>query len=124
MIYGIIAAAVQVPLGYAFDKVLQIAPTTQGLFGGGSALHAASLRRQIVGQISSGLADLLVTPFLMSVITVLVLRPAGAQGSVRHRTARRGSGLRPADRHPAASCPAALPRRWPPPRRCGGGRAR
>ncbi len=71
IIYSVIAAGIEVPLAYGFDKLLQIAPTTQGLFEGGSAVHAASLRHQIVDQISNGLADLLVTPFLMSVITVL-----------------------------------------------------
>ena len=71
IIYSVIAAGIEVPLAYGFDYLLQIAPTTQGLFEGGSAVHATALRHQIVDQVSNGLADLLVTPFLMSVITVL-----------------------------------------------------
>lgn len=71
IVYTVIAAGIEVPLGYGFDRLLQLAPTTQGLFEGGSAVHATSLRHQIVDQLSNGLADLLVTPFLMSVVTVL-----------------------------------------------------
>jgi hypothetical protein len=71
LVYFIIAAAIEVPLGYAFDKLLLVAPTAQGLFAGGSALHTASLRRQIVDQVSNGIADLIATPFLLAVITVL-----------------------------------------------------
>lgn len=72
MIYFVMAVALQLPIAYAFDSLLRITPAAQGLLGAGTgASHGLSLRSQIVDQVTSGIVELIITPFLLSVVTVL-----------------------------------------------------
>ena len=71
LIYTVMQMSIQVPLGYMLDTVLRLAPGGHSLIAGGGGPHANAVRRQIVDQLSSGLADLVILPFLLSVMTVL-----------------------------------------------------
>ena len=71
LIYTVMQMSVDVPLGYALDTILRFAPGGHSLLQGGSSLHSNTVRRQVVNQLSGGLADLVILPFLLSVMTVL-----------------------------------------------------
>ena len=71
LIAAIVGLGIQLPLVYAFDVLLNVTPGTDVLFGGGSAVSALSEQRRIVTDISRGLAHLVLTPFVFSVMTVL-----------------------------------------------------
>ena len=71
LIAAIVGLGIQLPLVYAFDVLLNVTPGSDLLFGGGSAVTALSEQRRIVADISQGLAHLVLTPFVFSVLTVL-----------------------------------------------------
>lgn len=71
LIAAIVGLGIQLPLTYVFDTLLNITPGSDVLFGGGSAVSALSEQRHIVAGISQGLADLVLMPFVFSVLTVL-----------------------------------------------------
>lgn len=68
----VISIALQLPLIYGLDLLLRLTPAAQGLLGAGAgALHGLSLRDQIVEQVTGGFVEVILTPFLLSVLTVL-----------------------------------------------------
>ena len=71
LVAAIVGLGIQLPLVYAFDTALNITPGSDLLFGGGSAVTALSEQRRIITQVSQGLANLVLTPFAFSVLTVL-----------------------------------------------------
>jgi hypothetical protein len=71
LVYLVLTISIAVPLGYAFDTLLRLGPGDQSLFLPGDALHSTAIRRQVVGQLSSGLSHLFLLPFVLSVLTVL-----------------------------------------------------
>jgi len=62
---------IQLPLGFAFDFLWNVAPGADHLFSGGGATTALNAREEAIAQISGGLAHLLTLPFLACVVTVL-----------------------------------------------------
>ncbi|MBV9848618.1 MAG: hypothetical protein JO250_02905 [Armatimonadetes bacterium] len=71
LVAAIVALGIQLPLVYAFDVMLNVTPGSDILFGGGSAVTALSEQRRIVADISQGLSNLVLTPFVFCVLTVL-----------------------------------------------------
>lgn len=72
LVYGVMAVALRLPLAYGFDTLLRITPAAQGLLGAATgAAHGLSLRSQIVDHVTGGIIELILMPFLMSVVTVL-----------------------------------------------------
>lgn len=72
MVYSVMAVALRLPLAYGFDVLLRITPAAQGLLGAGTgAAHGLSLRAQIVDHVTGGIIELILTPFVLSVVTVL-----------------------------------------------------
>ena len=71
LIYGVLAVGIEVPLAYAFDLLLRNTPSGQGLLGTGVLLQSGNIRGQVIDQLSSGLAHVLILPFLVSIVTVL-----------------------------------------------------
>lgn len=69
--YFIMVIGISVPVGYAFDSVLRITPGGHALFASRDLRQTGLIRQEVSGSISSGVADLLVLPFIISVITVL-----------------------------------------------------
>ncbi len=65
----IVSLGLRLPLAYVADSVLNIAPGAASLYGGVSGSGAA--QQQVVALISTGLAHLLMIPFIVCVITVL-----------------------------------------------------
>ncbi len=70
VIAWVIGLGVTFPLSYLVDNVLHIAPGAQTLFGGASAVGRTA-EQQVVTLITSGLAHLVLIPFLVCVTTVL-----------------------------------------------------
>lgn len=71
LIHFIMVVGISVPLAYAFDSLLRLTPGGHSLFAAGDLRQTDMIRQEMVGQTSSGVADLLVLPFMISVITVL-----------------------------------------------------
>ena len=72
IVYSVMAVALRLPLAYGFDILLRITPAAQGLLGAGTgAAHGLSLRAQIVDHVTGGIVELILMPFLLSVVTVL-----------------------------------------------------
>ncbi len=73
LISAVLSLGMQMPLQYGLDKLLRVLPGTDAWLGSGGtgSLHGLSPRAQAVSEVSAGLAQLLVTPFLVSVLTVL-----------------------------------------------------
>ena len=70
MVLFVISLGLRLPLAYLVDTVLNIAPGAAALSGGGGN-GAANAQQQVVSLISSGLAHLLLIPFIVCVVTVL-----------------------------------------------------
>ncbi len=70
LIAWVISLGVTFPLGYLVSSVLHITPGASSLYGGAAAVgHTAE--EQVVTLITSGLAHLVLIPFLVCVMTVL-----------------------------------------------------
>lgn len=63
----VVSLGLRLPLAYLVDTVLNIAPGASSLYGGAGG----TAQQQVVSLISSGLAHLLLIPFIVCVITVL-----------------------------------------------------
>lgn len=71
LLYGVLSTGIELPFAYAFEAMLNLIPGGNGLLGGGQSLGGGiSLRAQVIGQIGGGLAQLLILPFAVSVLTV------------------------------------------------------
>ena len=71
-VYSVLSIGMTFPLKLAIDTLLQIVPGGDHIFGGGAvAASVFSVKRQVVEQISGGIASIILAPFLVSVITVL-----------------------------------------------------
>ena len=70
MIVGVVTLGLRLPLAYLVDSVLSLAPGAASLYGGGAS-GVGTAQQQVVTLISSGLAHLLLIPFVVSVVTVL-----------------------------------------------------
>lgn len=64
----VVSSGLRLPLAYFVDTVLNIAPGAASLYGGGAG---GTAQQQVVALISTGLAHLLLIPFIVCVITVL-----------------------------------------------------
>lgn len=69
LVTWVISLGVRFPLAYLLDNVLHFAPGVQSLYGASGAGQLAE--GQVVTLISGGLAHLVLTPFLVCVMTVL-----------------------------------------------------
>ncbi len=67
-VLSVVSLGLRLPLAYLVDTVLNIAPGASSLYGGGAG---GTAQQQVVALISSGLAHLLLIPFIVCVITVL-----------------------------------------------------
>ena len=65
----IVGLGIRLPLAYLVDGVLNIAPGASALYSGG--VDGGTAQQQVVTLISSGLAHLLLIPFIVCVITVM-----------------------------------------------------
>ena len=66
----VVGLGVRLPLAYLVGSVLNLAPGAASLYGGGAG-GAGGAEEQVVSLISGGLADLLLLPFVVCVVTVL-----------------------------------------------------
>ncbi len=66
----VVELGLRLPLAYLVDSVLNLAPGAASLYGGGTG-GAITAQQQVVTLISTGLAHLLLIPFIVCVITVL-----------------------------------------------------
>lgn len=64
----VVSLGLRLPLAYLVDTALNIAPGASSLYGGGAG---GTAQQQVVALISSGLAHLLLIPFIVCVMTVL-----------------------------------------------------
>ncbi len=64
----VVSLGLRLPLSYVVDTVLNIAPGAASLYGG---VAGGTAQQQVVSLLSSGLAHLLLIPFIVCVITVL-----------------------------------------------------
>ena len=71
LISWILGLGLKLPLAYLFHAALNITPTADALYGGGVPGAGQSAQQEVVALLSSGLAHLLILPFLVSVVTVL-----------------------------------------------------
>ena len=71
LIAWLIGLGLKLPLAYLFDAVLNITPAADTLYGSGVPGAGQSAQQEVVSLLSSGMAHLLVLPFLVSVVTVL-----------------------------------------------------
>jgi hypothetical protein len=113
VIFFVLASAIEVPLAYAFDALLRITPSAHALIPS-DPLHAADIRSEIVQHASSGIADLLILPFVMSVVTVLyydlrIRKEAFDIEMLAHDLGYSSVALHPAQLPPAPVPPAAAP---------------
>lgn len=109
LIYTVMQVSIEVPLGYVFDTLLRLAPGGHGLSLMGDTLHANSIRRQVVNQLSGGLADLLILPFLLSVMTVLYYDLRVRKEAFDIELLARDLGYAPFTPGPGLPPPASLP---------------
>lgn len=124
LIYLVMAVALQLPLAYAFDALLRITPAAQGLLGAGTgAVHGLSLRGQVVEQVTSGLVELILTPFLLSVVTVLYYDMRVRREAFDVELLARDLGYRSVFAQGGGVPPAALPAAMPVAPGKAGGRA-
>ncbi|MGI4787626.1 MAG: hypothetical protein ACRYFS_02110 [Janthinobacterium lividum] len=70
MVLFIVSLGIRLPLAYLVDGVLNVAPGAAALYSGG-ANGVGTSQQQVVSLISSGLAHMLLIPFIVCVITVL-----------------------------------------------------
>ena len=70
LVAWVIGLGVSFPLAYLVDNVLHIAPGVQSFYGA-EAAGSQSAEQQVVSLISTGLAHLVLIPFLVCVMTVL-----------------------------------------------------
>lgn len=70
MVLFVVSFGLRLPLAYLVDGVLNLAPGASSLYGSG-ANGVGTAQQQVVTLISSGLAHLLLIPFIVCVITVL-----------------------------------------------------
>ena len=70
LISWVATLGVQLPLAYALDTVLRSVPGGESWLGGGSFTGGTGLRRQMVGSVSGGIAELFAAPFLICTLTV------------------------------------------------------
>jgi hypothetical protein len=70
MVLFVVSLGLRLPLAYLVDGVLSLAPGASSLYGGGTN-GVGTAQQQVVTLISSGLAHLLLIPFIVCVITVL-----------------------------------------------------
>jgi len=70
-VLSVISLGIRLPLGYLLDGVLNVAPGASRLIGGDEFGSAPSAQAQVVSLLSTGLAHMLLIPFLVSVVVVL-----------------------------------------------------
>ncbi len=130
LIGWVISLGLTLPLSYLFDTVLNISPAVDTFYGGGVPGAGQSAEQEVVSLLSSGLAHLLLLPFLASVVTVLYfdlrIRKEGfdvelmAQGLNYPPLAALGAFLPPAPTfgpiRPGYAPPPQYPRQGGPPR--------
>ena len=66
----VFSLGISYPLNYLLETLLNLTPGASGVLSG-SLGPGVSLREQVLLQISSGIASLITTPFLLSVVTVM-----------------------------------------------------
>jgi len=125
LIYLVMMVALQLPLAYAFDALLRITPAAQGLLGAGTgAVHGLSLRSQIVDQVTSGIVQVVLMPFLLSVVTVLYYDLRVRKEAFDVELLARDLGYRSVFAQTAGLAPTSLPAAMPVAPGKAGGRAR
>lgn len=71
IVYMIVGIGIHLPLAYALRTLLDTLPNGQAMLGAQAGSRGVGQEAQIIDQITSGIADLVVLPFMVCVLTVL-----------------------------------------------------
>jgi len=71
LVYLILSVGIEMPLDYALGALLALVPGAGALVTPTASADAFNVRSAIINQVSSGMADIIIAPFLMCVVTVL-----------------------------------------------------
>lgn len=71
IVYTILSIGIQLPVSFALHALVGAIPNGQALLGGQEGVRGASVEAQIIGEVGSGIAELIAAPFLMCVLSVL-----------------------------------------------------
>lgn len=71
LVYLILSVGIEMPLDYALSALLALVPGAETLLTPAAGANTFNIRSAVINQVGSGVAGLIITPFLMCVVTVL-----------------------------------------------------